>query len=77
MSPFWYSIAGYCVDKILCLIIINSCAGVVKLVDAEDSKSSGPRVRAGSIPASGTTSIRGLANSGLVFVFNLISSGLP
>jgi hypothetical protein len=46
---------GVCIDKIPCLIIISGCAGVVKLVDAEDSKSSGPRARAGSIPASGTT----------------------
>ena len=29
-------------------------AGVVKLVDALDSKSSGPQVRVGSIPTSGT-----------------------
>ena len=29
-------------------------AGVVKLVDALDSKSSGPCVRVGSIPTSGT-----------------------
>ena len=30
-------------------------AGVVKLVDAEDSKSSGPCARVGSTPTSGTT----------------------
>ena len=37
------------------------CAGVVKLVDALDSKSSGPCVRASSILASGTSNIRELA----------------
>ena len=62
MRPFWFSIAGYCVDKIPCLIIMSACAGVVKLVDAEDSKSSGPRVRAGSIPASGTTPGKGFSD---------------
>jgi hypothetical protein len=33
---------------------------VVKLVDAEDSKSSGLYVRVGSIPTSGTNKIKGL-----------------
>jgi hypothetical protein len=36
-------------------------AGVVKLVDAEDSKSSDPCGRVGSIPTSGTRKINGLA----------------
>ena len=36
-------------------------AGVVKLVDAEDSKSSDPCGRVGSIPTSGTRNIKGLA----------------
>ena len=38
-------------------------AGVVKLVDAEDSKSSDPCGRVGSIPTSGTRKIKGLAIS--------------
>ena len=36
-------------------------AGVVKLVDALDSKSSDPRGHGGSTPPSGTTSTEGLA----------------
>jgi hypothetical protein len=40
-------------------------AGVVKLVDALDSKSSGPQVRVGSIPTSGTiNNIKELALTG-------------
>ena len=35
-------------------------AGVVKLVDAEDSKSSGPCAHGGSIPPSGTNVLEGL-----------------
>jgi hypothetical protein len=37
-----------------------SCAGVVKLVDAGDSKSPGPCVRVGSIPTSGINDFKGL-----------------
>ncbi len=33
---------------------IGHCAGVVKLVDARDSKSRGPQAHVGSIPTSGT-----------------------
>ena len=33
---------------------IESCAGVVKLVDARDSKSREPQAHVGSIPTSGT-----------------------
>ena len=33
---------------------INKCAGVVKLVDARDSKSREPKAHVGSIPTSGT-----------------------
>ena len=36
-------------------------AGVVKLVDALDSKSSGSCIHVGSIPTSGTNEIKGLA----------------
>ncbi len=50
-------IRGYSIDNLSLLIIIKTNAGVVKLVDAEDSKSSGPRVRVGSIPTSGTNTI--------------------
>ena len=39
-------------------------AGVAELVDAEDSKSSGPCVLASSSLASGTKYIKGLANFG-------------
>lgn len=40
-------------------------AGVVKLVDALDSKSSGPCVRVGSIPTSGTTPFQGIGSRNL------------
>jgi hypothetical protein len=43
------------------LLIKTPIAGVVKLVDALDSKSSGLYVHAGSIPAPGTNEIKGLA----------------
>ena len=35
-------------------LYIECCAGVVKLVDARDSKSRGPQAHVGSIPTSGT-----------------------
>ncbi len=35
-------------------LYIVTCAGVVKLVDARDSKSRGPQAHVGSIPTSGT-----------------------
>ena len=49
----------------------NNSAGVVKLVDAEDSKSSGPCARVGSIPTSGTKQIKGADSSwvGPFFVY--------
>ena len=40
---------------------------MVKLVDAEDSKSSGLRVRVGSIPTSGTIATNGPTISGYFF----------
>ena len=43
------------------LPIKAAIAGVVKLVDALDSKSSGSCIHAGSIPAPGTNNIKGLA----------------
>ena len=39
------------------------CAGVVKLVDARDSKSRGPQAHVGSIPTSGTKNINKLIAS--------------
>jgi hypothetical protein len=39
---------------------IYSCAGVVKLVDARDSKSREPQAHVGSIPTSGTKNINKL-----------------
>ena len=42
-------------------VIYIRYAGVVKLVDAEDSKSSDPCGRVGSIPTSGTRNMKGLA----------------
>ena len=59
---------GFCqyhIDKIFDFFYNNNfnirwIAGVVKLVDALDSKSSGPRVRVGSIPTSGTSKIKPL-----------------
>ena len=39
------------------LSYIEYCAGVVKLVDARDSKSRGPQAHVGSIPTSGTNFI--------------------
>ena len=44
-------------------------AGVVKLVDALDSKSSGPCARVGSIPTSGTSNFNGLSLNGLTRFF--------
>ena len=41
---------------------IESCAGVVKLVDARDSKSRGPQAHVGSIPTSGTNYFNRLAS---------------
>ena len=41
---------------------IESCAGVVKLVDARDSKSREPQAHVGSIPTSGTNFFNRLAN---------------
>ncbi len=49
------------------LPIKTPIAGVVKLVDALDSKSSGLYVHAGSIPAPGTTRAKGLADSSQPF----------
>jgi hypothetical protein len=51
---------------------MNGCAGVVKLVDAEDSKSSGPRARAGSIPASGTRIGKGFSDFAGAFFYGKI-----
>ncbi len=42
---------------------------MVKLVDAEDSKSSEPCARVGSIPTSGTNDFKGLANLGWPLLF--------
>ena len=53
-GAFLIGTPGNSIDNLSSLIIIKTNAGVVKLVDAEDSKSSGPRVRVGSIPTSGT-----------------------
>jgi hypothetical protein len=36
------------------IFYIKPCAGVVKLVDARDSKSREPKAHVGSIPTSGT-----------------------
>ena len=47
---------------------------MVKLVDAEDSKSSGLRVRVGSIPTSGTTATNAPTISGYFF---LVPANLP
>ena len=47
------------VDNAHALSYESNWAGVVKLVDAEDSKSSGPCVRVGSIPTSGTNNLLG------------------
>ena len=52
-------------------------AGVVKLVDALDSKSSGPCVRASSILASGTRKIRGLPDWQAPFLVGLIYTAIP
>ena len=41
-------------------VFVSPDAGVVKLVDAGDSKSPGPCVHVGSIPTSGTTFFKGL-----------------
>ena len=46
-------------------------AGVVKLVDALDSKSSGTCARVGSIPTSGTSNFNGLSYSCLTRFLSL------
>ncbi len=55
------------------LCFVHNLAGVVKLVDAEDSKSSGPCALGGSIPPSGTMEnverLRGLGETRPLFSF--------
>ena len=55
-------------------IYIDLCAGVVKLVDARDSKSREPQAHVGSIPTSGTK----LLNFDLIIrVFSLLPQRIP
>jgi hypothetical protein len=49
------------------LMLVGVLAGVVKLVDAEDSKSSGPCALVGSSPTSGTTNTRKADRTGSAF----------
>jgi hypothetical protein len=64
-------------DKRQVLQARDERAGVVKLVDALDSKSSEPKARVGSIPTSGTNKsqrIKGVCESSSLFTFLAILS---